>query len=270
MESRKLMRNMKRKKKMAGLLGTGVLLLCLTGCGNAIPDMTEEQNALVTEYAATLLLQYHADYEGKLVDTSKSPEKESLSDAMQVSGKTEQETAQEEDAALGEGEMTVSASDIQPGNAQNVQESQTQLTIAQVLQLSDFDISYTGYHVCDTYPDSAADPEELFFAMKAGAGNKLLVLDLQILNTGSMPATFDTLSMRDLKCKVLINEASEHSVYVTLLENDFLAVSQELNPGEPFEAALVTEIPEEEAQQIQSVKLQLVNGDLKTAVMPSP
>ena len=49
--------------------------LCMTACGASIPELTEEQNALVVEYAAGLLLKYDANYENRLVEEAE-PEEE--------------------------------------------------------------------------------------------------------------------------------------------------------------------------------------------------
>ena len=57
------------RKKLSMLL-LCFMMLGLTACGNAIPEMTEQENAMVSEYAANLLLQYSGSYHSRLVDTS--------------------------------------------------------------------------------------------------------------------------------------------------------------------------------------------------------
>lgn len=44
------------------------LLLLLAGCGNHIPEMTKEQSAQISEYAAGLLLKYDKGNVNRLTD----------------------------------------------------------------------------------------------------------------------------------------------------------------------------------------------------------
>ena len=44
-----------------------ILAVLLTGCTNAIPDMSDEHLQMVEEYAAQLLLEYHAGYEASVL-----------------------------------------------------------------------------------------------------------------------------------------------------------------------------------------------------------
>ena len=51
------------KKRMMSLLLLGMVGSMLTGCGKAIPEMTEEQHKLVVQYAADVLLKYDKNYQ---------------------------------------------------------------------------------------------------------------------------------------------------------------------------------------------------------------
>lgn len=240
-----------------------VLVICsfalvMTGCSNQIPEMTEEENALITEYAAGLLLKYHADYEGKLVDTSVAPE---LPPVVEVPA---EEIVSDNSA---EEEVTVSGSALPSEGAE--QTAKPALTIAQVLGVDGFEITYRSFEVCDNYPNTESSPEELFFSMKAGQGNKLLVLKLDITNTGGQEAVFDTISMTELDCEVVINGNDTQRAYVSMLENDFMAISRTFAGAETYEAAIITEMPEDKAAAVTSVELQLKNGERETSVKAS-
>ena len=56
------------KKKLVVMLCIMTMTLSLSGCGNAIPDMSEEESAMITEYAAGLLLKYDKNYSSRLVE----------------------------------------------------------------------------------------------------------------------------------------------------------------------------------------------------------
>ena len=53
------------KKSMISL-AVATAMISLVGCGNQIPDMTQEQQALVVEYAAGEILKYDKNYSSKL------------------------------------------------------------------------------------------------------------------------------------------------------------------------------------------------------------
>ena len=78
-----------RKKILAALLVGAAIMLA--GCGNAIPDMTDEQLQEVGEYAAMLLLSHDVNYKSRLVDVEtlvtpapSEPPKEILPEKMQL------------------------------------------------------------------------------------------------------------------------------------------------------------------------------------------
>ncbi len=231
----------KIKKSIAVLLIVCSFVFVLTGCTNQIPEMTESENALITEYAAGLLLKYHADYNGKLVDTSVPPEPEPVILQPPVEESVVSNNSAEDE--------TVSS------NAVEIPKSS--LTIAQVLGVNGFDIVYRSFEVCDQYPGLQSSPEELVFSMKAGQGNKLLVLKIEVTNSSGQEIMFDTLSMTELDCKIIMDSGKEQRAYVSMLENDFMAISRNFGVGETYEAVIITEMPDADAQAVEDVRLQL-------------
>ena len=78
------------------ILATGLILAAaVTGCGNSIPDMIGEQQELVVEYAADVLVKHSKNYDGKLVELSVVREAEAKEAAMKQAVK---EAAREEEA----------------------------------------------------------------------------------------------------------------------------------------------------------------------------
>lgn len=226
---------------------TMLLIICsfafiLTGCANQIPEMTETENAVITEYAAGLLLKYHADYNGKLVDTSVPP-----APAPVIPEPVVEEIIVSDNSVEDE---TVSSNTI-------TEVEKPSLSIAQVLGTNGFDIVYRSFEVCDNYPNLQSTPEELVFSMKAGPGHKLLVLKLEVTNVSGQEVMFDTLSLTELDCKIIMASGKTQRAYVSMLENDFMAISRNFGVGEIYEAVVITEMPETEAQSVTDVKLQL-------------
>ena len=234
----------KVKRNVTRLLIVCSFVFVLTGCANQIPEMTEEENALVTEYAAGLLLKYHADYKGKLVDTSVPPEQVPIIPEAVV-----------EEVTVSDNSVDNEKSEMVSSNT--IEAAKPTLSISQVLGMNGFEVVYHSCEVCDKYPGVESSPEELFFSMRAGQGNKLLVLKIGITNTSAQEAMFDTLSLTDLDCKIIMNGGKTQRAYVSMLENDFMAISRNFAAGESYEGVIITEMPEAEAQAIASVKLQL-------------
>ena len=56
------------KKKYNLLILIMLLSFALTGCGNAIPDLSEEETLMVDTYMAELLLKYDENYSTKLLE----------------------------------------------------------------------------------------------------------------------------------------------------------------------------------------------------------
>lgn len=121
---------MNKKNKIVICLLTSVI--CMTACGNSIPDMTREQEDLVTQYAAGALLERLNDSGTRLVDTSKPKEEPTLADAATVAP---------------EGKSGVSENDIATDEApeQAMENKETaQISATQLLQIEPLTITYTG------------------------------------------------------------------------------------------------------------------------------
>lgn len=51
------------RKRFCFLFIICIFIFTMIGCGNEIPEMSEEESAMVSNYAATLLLKYDANYQ---------------------------------------------------------------------------------------------------------------------------------------------------------------------------------------------------------------
>lgn len=274
------MRNKNKGILIAIMLG---MLFTLTACGNEIPNLSEQDNAMVAQYAANLVMQYSDKYHSKLVDTSSVEDDNAVveeQDQQEVSQDITEETAQSviegdmvdtdtedvglEDVGLEDGGLEdggLEDASLEDGGSE---ESPT-LSIAQVLGINGADIQYTGYEICDSYPNGEENPENMFFAMNANSGSKLVVLHLQVANNTAEPILLDTLSIQ-AKYRVVLNEAHTQNVLVTMLEDDFTAIKQDIAPQETMQAVVVAEVSQETADELQSVGLEIKSNDKKTVI----
>ena len=122
-------------------------------------------------------------------------------------------------------------------------------------------IAYTGFEVKDTYPDVAED--NLFFAMNASAGSKLLVFNFMVTNVGGQDLNLD-MSAYNTKFKISINGESPKYILTTMLMNDLASFTGTIPAGASENLVLVSEIPEEASGSVQSVAL-LMKNELEDA-----
>lgn len=235
---------MKKNLKSGMIIALSAVLM--SGCGNTIPEMTEEEQELVVEYAANTLLKYDKYYERKLIELT--VEQETAEDTVPAEDSGE-ETAKEpeKDSALKpDSEVT-----IIDNTGEAVSEN---ISIQEFLGLDSVEFTYTGYEVCDTWPEQG---EDLFFIMNATEGNKLLVLKFQTKNTSGTEMELD-IAKSETRFKIL-TDGKQTNALTTMLLNDLAYYKGTLAAGEETELVLVCEVPEEEAGKISSLGLMMRN-----------
>lgn len=229
--------------------------LMLSGCGQTIPDMTEEQSAQIAEYAAGLLMKYDTHHESRL-----------LNDA-----ELEKELARLENLALRKAELAAMDDIIKGEEAKKKEEKKQTIDdtplisqgesvntgqyVNEFYNIEGITIKYQGYRVMDEYPDSG---DELYFGMQATTGKKLLVLDFMAKNETSFEQTLDMLSVMPT-FKVEIDGEKPQYVLATLLTDDLANYRGTLAAGEEVQLVLVAEIKEEKADNIQTITLKMQN-----------
>lgn len=250
---------MNRKKLLISFICAGMLCMT-TACGNQIPEMTEQESAMVTQYAANLLLSYSGAYQSRLVDTSQGPETDEA--VENAPAPVQQENPSNEEPAETEKPQGVEGSDALAGDDTP---QEVQLTIAQVLGMESVSVEYTGYRLCDSYPEESATPEDMFFAMSAAQDSKLLVLDLSVTNTGTDVVQCNTLNI-PAKYKVVLNGEHTQNALITMLADDFSAIDMQVQAGETVHAVIITEISQERADALQSVGLEVKLDEKRTVI----
>ena len=222
----------------------------VTGCGSAIPDLTEKETQIVAEYAADLLLKYDKNYEVKVVDTTayhKEEERkaEEVRKAAEAAAKEAEAAKKAEEAAKAENS----------GSDERTEEQKTVTSIEEFYQMQGFRIQYSGFDVYESYPEQP-DGEDLFFALGATDGRKLLVMFFDVTNVSGQELEFNMVDIAP-KFKVSVNGASEQSTLFTLLPDELSAYKGTLATDETVRTVIVTEIPIEESESVESLTLTL-------------
>lgn len=239
---------------MAALLVGAAIMLA--GCGNAIPDMTDEQLQEVGEYAALLLLSHDVNYKSRLVDVE-TLDVESPSEPPQEV--LPEETPEPENTGMDPVEDTPIV-DLTEGQGEP---QQSNLKLEEAIGLPEqMTLSYTGHEVLSHYPDEASDEE--YFTIDAEDGNQLLVLRFTLQNQGDGTETAD-LRDQNLIIDVSVNGISTRSLS-TLLENDLRFICEDLVPGASREVVILAEYEAESLRDMASIELNVKNDDINATI----
>ena len=238
---------MKNKKmKPFIILLAGTLIVSLSGWGKTIPSLSEEQEALVVEYASTAVLKHDANYQGKLVDLStlKNEEETPVEETMQA-------PAEEADIPKEPEQMQEPQQDV--FSAEQA-EAEIQADAEQILGLQDVSLTYSGYEVDEFYPKNG---NEIYFVMNATPGNNLLVVKFTLRNLLNEEQDIQ-IQPGTVRVKIIMNGEEENAL-TTMLLNDLATYQGTLGPNEETELVVVGEYPVEDLQSIDSLSVKLKN-----------
>lgn len=243
------------KKRKIVLCGVAAAL-ALTGCGATVPDLTQEETEIISEYAAGILMKYDKDNGSRLVDLS---QEETAPDAEPPAQAPESDVAaaETEEAPGGPGE---------PGPAENnatvIDQSQTEAmpaaSIEEYYGISDFTFAYTGCELIDSYPEDSGEEGAVYFTMDATEGMKLLVAKFNVTNQSGSEQTLNMME-HGAKFKLSVNGDAGKHVLTTMLLNDMQNYNAMVAAGETVELVSIIEVPAD--TQVDSLALILSGGD---------
>lgn len=221
-------------------------ILCtflLNSCG-MIPEveLTEEETALVAEYAAGALLKYDGQHHNGLMEITNDP-------IIVETPTPPPPAAGEEQNGMTEG-----------ADESNLIAEQTAslLPLAAALGIPDFFVTYTGYETCDIYPEQESD--DLVFSMQAQTGHDLLILHFDLNNPTESAMDCDIVTNAPL-FRLLINDDMRINCQTTILLNDLSVYKGTLEGNETTDTVLVFEIEEATTAELSKLSLLLVGDD---------
>lgn len=234
-----------KKGKVLGLLAMSAVLL--TGCVDAMPELTAEQSDIIAEYAAGLLLKYSSNYNYKIAS------EEEVAAALAVRQEVpEPETENETEPDSTEAEAGTESGEASP-ETQTTETEQVQivtdLDFAAELDIDDLIIRYQSFEICSSYPENNSG-----FSVDAAQGRKLLVMhfDLEGLPEEDVDCNlFDY----DIKMRVKINDSTSAAVLNTLIPNDLASYMEVVHAGETVDVVAVAEIGDMTEEAIQTLVL---------------
>lgn len=231
--------------RRASVFLCGVLAAALmTGCGSAMPDLTQEETDIISEYAVGVLLKYDKYHSGRLVDTS------AYETAEESTEEETEETLPEEEAPDTE-ESAAPVEEAEPEEA-----ASASATIEGYYGIPDFTFQYTGYDLTQSYPEGTE--EDMFFSMDATPGMELLVLHFTAANTSPSDQTLDMLSYGAKFC-VSVNGEKGESALTTMLLDDMETYSGVVPAGGSAELVSIVEVPQ--GTSVETIDFTLRGGE---------
>ncbi len=258
-----------KKIKILGILAMSAVML--TGCVDAMPDMTTEQSDIVAEYAAGLLLKYSPNYNYRLVSD------EELAAALAQENTKEDETATEAVTETQESETSLAEAEQETGIQQEETQQSAESALEQIVQDAvdvDADLAvelgldarmalrYQSFEICDSYPQNASG----FSGTDAKQGKKLLVLHFDLENASDEVIACN-LYDASFKLRVHINQsASVGALETPMMPDDLVSFAEDVAARETKDLAAVFEIEELSDNEIETLTFQMFGADKSVSV----
>lgn len=231
-----------KKKLFSILLITSMLF---SGCTSVI-ELTEEQENLVAEYSAGLVIKAYKESQGIIPVVKDEQPTESMTQAPTKPQETKPNNQDETNVPPAtSGDML---NNTTPTEEEFIQDSG--ITLMEVLDVEGVELSMLGYSVEEKYP-----LDDFAFSVEAPAGHKLLVVEYDVWNSVDAGSVMK-LNPDNAVIKAIINGSDKVNVYKTMLKNDLLNMNDlEFAPGEAVTGVLIFKIKDEVATEITSVNI---------------
>jgi len=239
-------------KKHISLISAILIMtaLAFSGCGSDFPEISEEQEEVVGEYAARLLLKYDANNRSRLLDREVVEEKEEQRRLRQEKIEEAERREKEMQEAKEQGKTSAES------DTETEQIPVSQMSLEEVLGLpAGMSLSYQNYEITDSY--SGGDSSD-YFSMDATSGNQLLIFKFTLFNDSGTDQTINMLA-KSASARVRINNSYSRNALITMLGEDLLTYDATVGSGVLAEAVVLFEVPTDQLTNIESMTLSLKN-----------
>ena len=249
-----------KRRLLAGLIACGIFVT--TGCGQVI-DLTDEENHLIAEYAAELLLKYDRNYDTRynpdeLEDTTETMTETDAATEATTEVVTTTEAATTEQDAPADGQTT----QAQPVTDEAVKEYigatvDSDFDIAAFVGESRISVRYAYYMVVDSYP--SYDQDGMYIEVQAPEGYKLLVLKFEVENKTNEDQAVD-LYNKDVNYNIVVDNSRTTKQMLTILADDLYTYDKTIQASSREETVLLYTVSDSVANKWTDLKLQVKYG----------
>lgn len=219
----------------------------LTGCGEPLHEMTDQEHELVVQYAAKTLSKYNIYQKDGVCAVNKAL----LEDEKQKDTPPE-DTEDTKDTETSTEGLDAEVTDTQEGDDKNTQ-SFPVATLEQALGLTGIQTSFKEPYLDDMFL------KEGVYAIDAAEGKTFYVMKIALSNNTAESIPIDVLS-KDGRFRVEIGK-SKVTATTTLLPEDLANYQGTIAAGETVETVLLFEIDKSVAENLSGVQLFYTQGD---------
>ncbi len=217
-------------KKVSMLLGSLAVALLMTGCGE-MPNLTQDETELISEYAVGVLLKYDTAHGRRLVDTSGYE--------LEVEEPEPEEPVAEPEEPVEEDQQEPVVVDV----SQDEEETQpTATSVEQYYGIPNIMITYQGCEIADSYPPTG-EGDTLFFSMDATPGQQLLVLKFSAQNLSGEDQALNMLGY-GATFRVSVNGEPSKGALATMLVNDMQTYDSVIPANTSVDLVSIVEVPQ--------------------------
>jgi hypothetical protein len=281
-----------RGKRYLGIISAICLALLSTGCGETFPEMTEEEYNHTVEYAAGLLMRYSNNGQERLIyvdaqEVEKQRKKEAEKEAkkaetaeaekpkpaqVQPEPEPEPEPVKEENTGAEDQQDVTSVTEVaegtEPTETTETNDETDAASDPNAITLSSDDskeimedifLSYQGYAISSTYPESSKS-----YVVNADKGKKLLVLRFDLYNGSNSQKQVNMIPL-NMMFQILLNGKNLGYSSVTFLPNDLSSYVGNIDSRAHESVVVLTQISESEATNIKTLgMIATIKGETQT------
>lgn len=261
-------------KKIIALSCFFVLMICSMGCAKTI-ELTDEEQYLVAEYAAELLLKYDRNIDTKYYSDDKITTTEEFVTEEVVT--EELETTEEVTEAVTETTEEVGTTESDNTEASTTQAETDNVDLSGTSADKDFDIAafagvdtvsvkYSYYMIAEEYP--SMDHDGVAITIEAPGGYKLLVLKFNMENKTGEDQYVDLYS-KDLEYSIIINDSKSAKQMLTILIDDLYTYQGTIQGNMFEEVVLLFQVSDSVAEEIEndSLKLRVTDANNNSTII---
>lgn len=222
-------------------------ITAVTGCGAPGVDISDEDVKKVADYSSDIVSQHNDKSDSRLVDLNTVKRKYQQQLDLEIK---RQNFRALEQAALQAGE----AGGTGDGEGEGEGYVEPEISLAEAVGLTGFDINYKNHETSRSYPASGAvSADDVYMGMTAAAGDTLLIMHFDISNTEGLDKECSIIDLRPT-FRVKIN-GENHTVQQTILPDDLSKYEGTVPAYSSVDAVLISEVKEDTAAQIDSLSL---------------
>ena len=212
---------------------TFLSLILLTGCSYV--TLSDKEEAMIAEYAASLLLKYDANYQYKLLSRE------------ELNMISEEET-----------KPSNPVDSDQPSTEKPTNSNIGNITLEEALKLEGFTLKYIGYEVVGSYPSEINNNS--LFVMRALEGTKLFIMRFELKNITDNSIELNMME-KDVNFRGVVNNDNRYNAQLTLLLNALNTYQGTVKSNESKELVLVFQVKDGLEKNIKNISLNVISKD---------